>query len=275
MPIPNIIDIAICHGSFGTDKSLKSLIEAFKTHGINAVCPSLPTSEAIPRPTTQPLHSDDAIVFRSVLSDLILKSGKTVLVITHSGGGLPGTEAITPDLEYRTRHSQGLQGGVIGIFYMAAFLIPPGQSQDEFFMANFPLEDILANYDFKSYPEKGVYQMGSVPFYIIPKDPASSLFNGLAAEEAKRWADGLVELPGPQSARLTNASYLRLPCAYMYTKNDRILPFALQEEMVAKAKALGVEFKEFTFDGGHSPHLLFTEGVVKNVLEFANGILKV
>jgi Alpha/beta hydrolase family len=274
MSIPNI-EVAICHGAFGTGKSQKPLIEAFKTHGMNATCPSLPTSEAIARPTKQPLHSDDAIVFRATLSDLILKSGKTVVVLAHSNGGVPGTEAITPELEYSTRQLQGLPGGVIGIFYMAAFVLPPGHSQDEFFMGNFPLDGILANYDFKSYPDKGAYQMGAVPFYIIPKDSASFLFNGLPADEAKAWADGIVDLAGPQLARLTNASYLRLPCAYMFTKDDKTLPLALQEDMVAKAKALGVEFREFSFDGGHSPQLLCTEDVVKNVVEFANGILKV
>lgn len=274
------IDIAIAHGSFGTNKTMQPLIEAFKTHGVDAVCPPLPTSEAVSRPVgtsptaTHALHSDDAIIFRSTLSDLILKAGKTVLVVIHSAGGIPGTEAITPELEYHTRQTHGLPGGVIGIFFMAAFIVPPGQSQDGFWMGNTNVEDPLANYSLKSYPDRGEYQMGITPFYIALKDPRSLLFQDLEEQEAAKWSKTIVDLAGPQSARLTNASYLRLPTAYMYTKKDKILPFAVQEKMVADTKALGVEVQEYTLDCGHFPHLSFADDTIKNILGFAEAILQ-
>lgn len=53
---------------------------------------------------------------------------KTVVVVMHSYGGLVGSEAIPPGLTFLDRKKRGLKGGVIHLFFFAAFLLEVGQS---------------------------------------------------------------------------------------------------------------------------------------------------
>ena len=76
---------------------------------------------------------DDALAIRSELIKLIEYESETVIVIIHSYGGLVGCEAIPEELAYSTRQAQGLSGGVVHLFFFAAFLLGKGQSVLEVF----------------------------------------------------------------------------------------------------------------------------------------------
>ena len=65
---------------------------------------------------------------REILTDLTNARSLEVLVVAHSYGGVPAAEAVTLAMTAKTRRSHGLKGGVIGMFFMNAYLIPAGKS---------------------------------------------------------------------------------------------------------------------------------------------------
>lgn len=83
----------------------------------------MPTFNA--RPPVVKMYEDAACV-RSMLDELIETESKDVICVLHSYGGVVGTEAIHESLGKKFRASKGLDGGVLGILYMAAFVLPLG-----------------------------------------------------------------------------------------------------------------------------------------------------
>ena len=67
----------------------------------------------------------DAHAIRENLSKLV-EDGNFVLLVAHSYGGLPASEALLPELCFLTRKRQGKLGGVIGFFAIASFFLPAG-----------------------------------------------------------------------------------------------------------------------------------------------------
>lgn len=141
------IAVVLCHGSYHTPAPYEPLIVAFKAQGIDAYCPQLPTSDPVkcnigdinnpdfdrePPAGGYPQGEEDAQVVLAVLEPLI-NEGKKVLMVAHSAGGWVATEVARPELQAKHRASNGLTGGIIGILYMGAFVIPVGESINSFF----------------------------------------------------------------------------------------------------------------------------------------------
>lgn len=59
--------------------------------------------------------------------DPILEEGKDVVVLSHSLGGLIAANAVE-GRDIASRSAEGLQGGVIQLIYLAAFMAPAGYS---------------------------------------------------------------------------------------------------------------------------------------------------
>lgn len=139
--------IVLCHGSYHTPAPYEPLLDAFRAQGIEAYCPQLPTSDLAklnvgdvnnpdydrePPVGGYPQGEEDAEVVLGVLRPLI-DEGKRVLVLAHSSGGWVATETAGPELQAKYRASSGLSGGVIGILYIGAFVVPVGESITSFF----------------------------------------------------------------------------------------------------------------------------------------------
>lgn len=145
-PVSNLA-VVLCQGLYHSPAHYGALLEAFKARGIDAYCPHLPTSDMTklnvgdiehpdldcePPPGGYPQGDDDARVVVEVLKPLVL-AGKSVILMGHSAGGFVATEAALPELQLKIRTAKGLSGGIIGIFYMGAFVIPVGESVSSFF----------------------------------------------------------------------------------------------------------------------------------------------
>lgn len=139
--------VVVCQGLYHTPAHYEPLIKALRARGIDAYCPHLPTSDMTklnvgdiehpdfdrePPPGGYPQGDDDARVVVEVLRPLI-DAGKNILLMGHSAGGFVATEAALPGLQAKVRAAKGLSGGIIGIFYMGAFVIPIGESVGSFF----------------------------------------------------------------------------------------------------------------------------------------------
>jgi len=68
---------------------------------------------------------------------------------------------------------------------------------------------------------------------------------------------------------LKSDPYTEVPCAYLICEQDRGFPAAYQEGMVAmQSSRAGVDITMYRAPCGHSPHLVWTEGLVEKVNEF-------
>lgn len=139
--------VVLCHGSYHTPAPYGPLLEALQARGIAAYCPQLPTADLAklnvgdvnhpdfdrgPPPEGYPQGEEDTEAVLDVLKPLV-ESGKEVLLVGHSSGGWVATQAAQPELQAKVRQSKGLDGGIIGILYMGAFVIPVGESVHSFF----------------------------------------------------------------------------------------------------------------------------------------------
>jgi hypothetical protein len=102
-------------------------------------------------------------------------------------------------------------------------------------------------------------------------DPESFLFGDLNLEEAKKWAPMLTASPIMKTV-LQNDAYSALPCAYLVLENDRMVPKAYQDGMVAAQSQKTGAFKKYSCPSGHSPHLSWTQGMADTVKDFVRHI---
>ena len=72
-------------------------------------------------------HLEDTAIIREALESLIVSEGKTVILVMHSYGGVAGTNAVH-GLEAAARQEKGEKGGIIHCLFIAAFLVPKGNS---------------------------------------------------------------------------------------------------------------------------------------------------
>lgn len=127
--------VLFVHGAWHSPKHFQPARDAFELAGYPTECPRQPTFDA--KPGTATLY-EDAKCIRSLLDELIEAQGKDVICVLHSYGGVVGTEAIHESLGKKIRQENGLKGGVLGILYMAAFILPLGASLGSAFGGSLP-----------------------------------------------------------------------------------------------------------------------------------------
>ncbi|OTA88623.1 hypothetical protein M434DRAFT_398989 [Hypoxylon sp. CO27-5] len=267
----------ICHSSFHTPAPYGPLIEALKANGIEAYCPQLPISDLAklnvgdvnnpdfdrgPPENGYPGGDADVAAILEVLDPLIDVRGKKVILISHSSGGWAATQVARPDLQAKWRKERGLDGGIIGMFYMGAFIIPVGESVHSYFQ---PKDGTFYTPPYMRFHKYGGEGLGTVI------QAEKYLFGDLELVEAQKWAAGLTASP-IMPTKLTNDAYSALPCAYLVLEGDLVLPKEYQEAMVAQQAQKTGEFTIYRCSAGHSPHLSWTEGVVDTVQDFLKKI---
>ncbi|KAI1333059.1 alpha/beta-hydrolase [Xylariaceae sp. FL0255] len=235
--MPMIVNI---QGSFQLPDPYQKLVAALEAKQYHVIPPQLPslTDQDEPDFGSKDLKTD-AIVVRDVIRRLVIEEEKPVVVVMHSYGGLVGIEAVTEDLAWTTRASLGLKGGVIHLFFYAAFVLPKGQS-------------VLGAY-------------GEGPSNIIKpggrftiKDAAKILYSDLPAEEAEYWESKVVDQSwAVQTTEITQDAYRDVPSTYVVCEKDKGPPPQAQEMW-----ALASNSRVLRLDSGHSPMLSRTEELV-------------
>lgn len=121
--------ILLVQGSFQSPTVYQQLTQSLQALGYVTTHPRLPSCTNTDDPDfPKTTLVDDALAVRLELIRQVEYEGKTVVVAMHSYGGLVGSEAIPEDLSYTKRRSSGLQGGVVHLFYLCAFILDKGQS---------------------------------------------------------------------------------------------------------------------------------------------------
>lgn len=139
--------VVICHGSYHTPAPYQPLIEALTARAIEAYCPQRatcdlrrlnvgdithPDFDREPPEGGYPTAAEDAAEVGKLVDSLIAE-GRSVLLAAHSSGGWVAAEAARPERQAHTRASVGKSGGIIGLFFIGAFIIPANESVDSFF----------------------------------------------------------------------------------------------------------------------------------------------
>ena len=116
--------IVLVQGSFQLQAVYKPLQTALEKRGYNVVYPALPSlAHDSESKFLQCSLADDAIAIRSEIIRLVEYQKKEVVVIMHSYGGLAGSEAIPEILSAAYRQKKGEAGGVVRLYYYAAFIL--------------------------------------------------------------------------------------------------------------------------------------------------------
>lgn len=126
--------IVIVPGSFCPAECYKNQTDSLARHGISSVVvatPSVGRREAGPA-----TMSDDADEIVRVVEPL-LADGKKVVLLTHSYGGIPGTQSLER-LSQKARSAQGKSGGIETVIYLASVVLPVGMSSWDMSGGNIP-----------------------------------------------------------------------------------------------------------------------------------------
>lgn len=117
--------IFIVPGAWQLPTAFVPFTERLQKAGYDALVVPLPSVGG----TTQPLPGlpEDIAAIRAKLQPLVEEQQKEVLLLTHSAGGVSGSAAVQ-GLDAKSRAAKGLEGGVVRVVYMAAFMIPKGSS---------------------------------------------------------------------------------------------------------------------------------------------------
>ncbi|KAL1967164.1 hypothetical protein VTN77DRAFT_3455 [Rasamsonia byssochlamydoides] len=191
--------------------------------------------------------TDDAAHINKFLSQLV-DDGKDVVLIMHSYSGIPGTESVK-GLAKKDRQAAGLPGGIVALVYIAAFLLPQGQSLVSF--------------------------LGSMPDWVIfdgdrltVETGPAVFYNDLPSDTAEYWSSKLQHHAWPSfNTPLSYPAYQHVPSTYLFCEQDMAIPLPGQKAMASFA---GEGLKTHTCTASHSPMLSMLELVV-NVIRGAAG----
>ena len=117
--------VFIVPGAWHPASAYRQFQEQLESSGYPTFTATLP-SVGSSSPTTATCSEDTNFVRRQLLP-LIENEGKDVLLLTHSYGGIAGAGA-AHGLSKTTRTQEGKKGGVIGLIYLSAFVVPEGTS---------------------------------------------------------------------------------------------------------------------------------------------------
>ncbi len=142
MSQPGAFTVLLVPGSWHVPAHYECIAKELQSQGISASTLLLPTCDlshasildlnhpdlAGPRPSEPwPDMYADAHAICEKLSQLV-EAGNSVLLVAHSYGGLPASEALLPELCFQARKKDGKPGGVIGFFAIASFFLPAGMT---------------------------------------------------------------------------------------------------------------------------------------------------
>ena len=126
--------VIFVHGAWHSPAHFEAVRDLFEADGFPTECPTQPSFGG---PPTVTLY-DDAERIRSVIEKSVKSEGRDIILAMHSYGGIVGTQAADESFSEASRESQGLEGGVILLLYMCAFLLPLGDSLGSAFGGKLP-----------------------------------------------------------------------------------------------------------------------------------------
>ncbi|KAE9373310.1 alpha/beta-hydrolase [Stipitochalara longipes BDJ] len=228
-------------GSFTTPAWYQKVTPFLKEAGYEWVNAPLPSSNSEGKYKVPPTVQDDAASIKSVITGVV-DSGKEVVLVMHSYGGFPGTEA-TEGLGKADLQRQGKKGGVVALVYVAAWMPPVGKSI--FTLQGEP--EMLKNAGEYTYMPGGEFYKYLFP--DLPEEEAKNYTALLENHSSASW-HGVVTYP----------AYKFIPTTCVIPDQDFIIATDIQKGQVAREDAEGVKITVHELKGvGHSPMVSIPE----------------
>lgn len=120
--------VVLIPGAWHTPEGFTPLITVLSTVGYTCIPLSIPSAGAHPG---HPNFSQDVTFVQDTLTTLV-EAGKDVVVVMHSGGSIPGSQALL-HLSKAERQKDGKNGGVIRLVYIGVLLPKLGKTMWETF----------------------------------------------------------------------------------------------------------------------------------------------
>ncbi|KAL3465554.1 hypothetical protein BJX64DRAFT_56032 [Aspergillus heterothallicus] len=117
--------VVLVPGAWLTPAFYEPFLSAVREAGHPALCTEYPSLNPAD-PTTADCAADTAALTKT-LHTLIDEEERDILLVLHSYAGMPGAAA-AKGLSKRERAKQGKRGGVVGMVFIAAFIVPEGVS---------------------------------------------------------------------------------------------------------------------------------------------------
>jgi pimeloyl-ACP methyl ester carboxylesterase len=250
-------------GASQTTEYWNKVIGGLAKHGYSGAAVPLPSVLIDGNPPTFDF-SEDVAAIRDAVSKLVEEQGKDVVVVLHSYGGFPGSEALK-GLGKREREEKGLQNGVMRMVFIMALASPE----------NVQLAGERGDISkFMPYQKIDLEVGTSV---VLPEDAKGVFFNDLPNAEASEWATK----QQPQSigvfwSKITYAAWRYIPSTYVICEQDQALPVPMVEMMLQNLK--GIEPSSFdTVErvvAGHFPMLSQVEEILRILRKAAGETVK-
>lgn len=203
-------------------------------------------------------YDNDKVVIRNLVQDLVQR-GRYPIVVMHSYGGAPGSDALE-GLSHRERRGLGQAGGVWHLIFVCAYMFTEGESGLQ----------LLERFNPELLKDAGaineVYPNGTMK----PKFPEQTMFNALPPNSplVNDSMNQLVPFAASAfAAPTTYTAWSTIPTTYMNTSDDYALPDTYQTVMIQQAKNETRTAFDVRYAGkGHSPFL--TEpSTIKDTIE--------
>jgi pimeloyl-ACP methyl ester carboxylesterase len=204
--------LLLVHGAWHGPWAWQPLIDELSD--VQTVTVDLPSSATDPQSLGD--LSDDADAVRSAQAGI----EGPVVVVAHSYGGSPVTEAVTAE------------SGVAHLVYLCAFQLDVGDS-------------LLGSVGGQPPPWWEVHET-----HIVATAPEQVFYNGVPPELTAQ-AVARLRLQSRSSVEqpLTRAAWREVPSTYVVCEQDQAIPVFAQEAMAARAGTV------LRLDAGHSPFL--------------------
>lgn len=154
-PFSSTTTVLIVHGGWHIPYHYQPLVSSFADAGYLTICPFLPTCNDA-KPPNKTLDEDIGVV-RAVLA-VLAHTGKDIVVVMHSFGGLIGSVAIDGKDLKKQQRMQTLgtaTGGVVALIFMSAFVALDDLSLAEALPGGLPdwiQPEVCAEYAESRYP---------------------------------------------------------------------------------------------------------------------------
>ncbi|KAF2787983.1 alpha/beta-hydrolase [Melanomma pulvis-pyrius CBS 109.77] len=236
-------------GSFSPIELYTTVVSALASKGypIHA----LPLVTVGKKPGIPPSMHDDALLI-SQTATKYADEGKDVILIAHSYGGIPTTEAMK-GVTKKEREKEGKKGGVVRLAYMAALVPSVGTSAGGLMASvNPPEQYILPDADGWLYQAQ-------------PEVTAAIVFNDLSVEDGIAWVKKFPQHSAVSFGdELAYAGYRDVPVSYLFCENDKCVPPEVQQKGIETIEEASGEKVDVTrINSGHCPMISAPDKVVE------------
>ncbi|KAH2290826.1 hypothetical protein KXW02_003058 [Aspergillus fumigatus] len=215
--------IVFVPGAWITPEFYHPFFDALTKAGCPVRCAGYPSLDPADPTSTDCKADSDAIA--SVIRPLVEGEGRDVLLVMHSYAGMPGAAA-AKGLAKTERMQQGKSGGIVGLVFIAAFLVPEGLSCAGLQGGNLPPWILMDKpYDKVNIPDDPVGHFAA----DVDEDVAQSLEGSIRPHSTVAF-----NTPQPAPAWADPAYAGRL--AFIVPTLDKAIPEAAQRAMIASTQ---------------------------------------